>query len=294
MYYIVYGLLYLISLLPFFIMYKLSDFIAFLLYRVFKYRKAVVLNNLLIAFPEKSDRERKKIAKEFYRNFCDTFIETIKVLSMSDKVYDERCTGNFELINGIVKKGKNIQIFGAHKFNWEYANLVMSKNISIPAIGIYSPIENKAMDRLFLKIRSKYNTILVPTVTFRRQMPELMKGQYLMYLLADQSPSRIQHAYWLDFFGRETPFVAGPYKSASRSNTTIIFLDFRKIKRGYYSFDTKLVVEDAGNYSPEQLAIMYRNFVQDIIREQPDNYLWSHRRWKHTYNEEFKNNRIEG
>ncbi len=245
------------------------------------------MGNLNRAFPEKTDIEKKKIARKFYRNFIDTFIETIKVLSMSDADFDKRCTHNFEVINGAVEKGKNIQLLGAHMFNWEYGNLVTSKNIKVPSIGIYGTIENKAIDKIFYKIRSRYNTILVSTKSFKREITGLMRKQHVMCLLADQTPGNPQNAYWLNFFNSPAPFINGPGKNAGKNNNAIIFMNFERKKRGHYFFNCIKVIEEPTHFTPKELTLMYRDFVEGIVRQQPDNYLWSHRRWKWNYTEEF-------
>src|SRR3982751_2676804 len=156
MYYLVYGFLYLVSLLPFFILYLFSDFIYILMYYVFGYRRTVVMGNLAIAFPEKSLTEHERIASEFYKSFVDTFIETIKLLSMSDAEFDKRCTGDFSVINDLAKRGKTIQLMAGHQFNWEFANLLCSKNIKIPFLGVMANVENKILNRIFFKFRARY------------------------------------------------------------------------------------------------------------------------------------------
>lgn len=287
MYYLLYGFLYLISLLPFPVMYFISNCIYGLIYYVFGYRKEIVMGNLAIAFPKKTQAERKKIAKQFYKNFIDTFIETIKVLSMSDAEFDKRCTGNFEVINELAAKGKNIQLLGGHMFNWEYANLALGRQINIPFICVYGEIENKTFNKLFLQLRSKYGTILVSTAAFKGRMKELTKQQYSMYLLADQN-ALPHNSYWINFFDKPAPFIPGPHKAAVKNNTAIIFINFKKIKRGYYSFTSEVVIENPAEYTPEQLIKKYRDFLEDIIRRQPANYLWSHRRWKYNYKDYFE------
>jgi len=253
----------------------------------------VVLSNLRIAFPEKTENERKLIARKFYRNFTDTFVETIKTLSISDKEFDKRYVGNFDVINAIVLKGKNLQIISAHTFNWELANLTLSRHMKLPSIGVYSPIENKITERLFLKIRARFGTILIPTHSFKRRMHELMKAHNSMFLLADQNPGNLSNAYWLNFFGKTVPFISGPHRAASKNNSTILFISFRKLQRGYYSFDATEIIEDAARFTPQELTIRYRDFVEGAIRIQPDNYLWSHRRWRREITPEFEKNRIE-
>lgn len=284
MYYLVYGFLYLVSLLPFFILYGIGDVICIMMYHVFGYRKDVVMNNLAIAFPEKSMAEREGIATQFYKNFVDTFIETIKLLSMRDAEFDKRCTGDFSLINGIAATGKNIQFMGGHQFNWEFVNLLLSRQIKIPFIGVVANVENKIFNRIYFKFRARYGTILIPNSNFQRQMIGLMKKQYSMCLLADQN-THPGKAYWLNFFGKPVPFIMGPHRAAVKNNPVLIYYNFKKIKRGHYHFEVFEIVENAGSYKPEALALRYRDYLESIIRNQPANYLWSHRRWKHAYDD---------
>lgn len=286
MYYLVYGFLYLVSLLPFVILYLLSDFIYFLLYYVIGYRKKVVMDNLAIAFPQKSLAEHKKIAVEFYKNFVDTFIETIKLLSLSDAAFDKRCTGDFSTVNGIAATGRNIQLLGGHQFNWEFVNLLFGRQISIPFIGVVANVENKIFNRIYFKFRARYGTILIPNSSFQRQMAELMKSQYSIGLLADQNTYPAK-AYWLNFFGKPVPFIMGPHRAAVKNNPVQVYYNFNKVKRGHYIFEVCEIVDNPSTYTPEALALKYRNHLESIIRKQPGNYLWSHRRWKYAYDETY-------
>lgn len=248
--------------------------------------------NLAIAFPEKSLQEQKRIAARFYRGFVDTFIETIKVLSLSDAAFDRRCTGDFSSINQLAVMGRNIQMMGGHQFNWEYANLYFARNIGIPFLGVIAPVENKAIDRLFLKLRAKYGTILIPNNGFQRQMTELMKKQYSLCIAADQSTFP-EKGYWLNFLGKPAPFAMGPHRASIKYKPVLVYFSFYKIKRGYYHFEVYEIIENPGEYTPESLAIQYRDFLEVIIRNQPENYLWSHRRWKHPYKESYRKQWID-
>ncbi len=254
------------------------------MYHVFGYRKAVVLGNLEIAFPFKTVTERKAIAKQFYLNFTDTFIETIKSISLSDAAFDKRCFGNFDIINELVAKDKNTYLVGAHVFNWEYANLVLSKQVTIAPIGVYATIENKIFERLILKIRSRFGTNLISARDFKLRREEISKNQYCMFLLADQNPHP-SNSVWMNFFGRPAPFIPGPHKAAIKNKAAMIYINITKIKRGYYSFSTDIFVENAAIFTVEELIRKYRDFVEDMVRKQPENYLWSHRRWKYNFDE---------
>jgi Kdo2-lipid IVA lauroyltransferase/acyltransferase len=300
MYYIIYGLLYFFSLMPWFIMYGLSDLLALLTYYVFGYRKKVVLNNLAIAFPEKTDNEREKIAKQFYRNFLDTLVETVKMISASDTQLEKRFLPNEEMLELIWKhtrRGENVQIHAMHNFNWEVVNLGVSKVLGIPFVAPYMPISNKHLEKIFHKMRCRYGTIMVPATEFKKNFvkfeKEHIKGNYALALVADQSPGSPQHAWWLNFFNKPTAFVTGPEKAARLRSMPVLFGNFYKIRRGLYTFELKLYTENAALTKEGEITLAYVKYVEDCIRQRPDNYLWSHRRWKHAYKPEYINNVLE-
>lgn len=289
MYYIVYPLLYLVSLLPFFILYGISDFVAFLLRKVIKYRKDIILNNLRIAFPEKTEEERRKIAHKFYQYFTDTFIETLKMISISKKQLLKRNTTNYEMVDELVAKGYNINILGGHQFNWEYGSLLYSLHLKIPMIAIYTPISNKIFSRIFYDFRTRYGAVFISSSDFKNKMYDVFKKQYIMALGADQNPGDPSTAYWIKFFGRPTPFVTGPEKGAVKNNAAVVYFGFKKIKRGYYHFEATLLAETGADTKPGELTCLYSDILEKTIKEDPPNYLWSHRRfkfeWKEAYGE---------
>jgi Kdo2-lipid IVA lauroyltransferase/acyltransferase len=289
MYYIVYPLLYLVSLLPFFVLYGISDFFAFLLYHVIKYRRAVVMSNLAIAFPEKTNEERIIIAKKFYQYFTDTMIESLKFISISKKQLLKRSSGSFEIINELIDKGYNINLMAGHQFNWEYANLLYAINLKIPFVGIYMPIKNKSFNKIFYDFRCRYGTILISATDFKNKMHDVFKRQYMLALAADQNPGSPASGYWLNFFGRPVPFVTGPEKGAVKNNAAVVYVGFKKIKRGYYHFTTTLLAEQSAGTKTGELTCLYRDILEKTILEDPANYLWSHRRFKFEWKEAHRN-----
>jgi Kdo2-lipid IVA lauroyltransferase/acyltransferase len=293
MYYLLYGLLYLISLLPFFVLYAISDFLFFILYYFVGYRKKIVADNINIAFPEKSEEEKEKIAKQFYKNLIDNFIETIKFLSMSEKQFVKRGSINFDDAKKLVDKALNIQFHSGHQMNWEYASLAISRQLTIPWLAVYMKISAKPVDRLFLKIRSRFGATMVEKDKYSNIMPPLMKQQYALGLIADQNPSFERNGYWLNFFSKPAPFLIGPEKGAMRYKTAVVFVNIKKVKRGYYHFDCKVITEDGSLFKNGELTRMYRDFLEAGIREDPSNYLWSHRRWKNEWNNAFQKRWID-
>ncbi len=286
MYYIIYPIFYLLSLLPWRVLYFLSDAIYGLVYYIFGYRKNVVMKNLLIAFPEKSAEERKRIAREFYHGLIDTFIEVIKLISISEKELAKRFSSNIEVVNAFYDKGVNVQLHCGHFFSWEFINLGVSRWGRFPLVGVYMPVSNKVFDRMMLDIRGRYGTILVPAVNFKDKFREMVKGRYALGLAADQNPGNPGNAYWVPFFERLTPFVTGPEKGAKLNNTPILFADFYRVKRGYYHIQFELITEHPRGFAEGQLTKIFAEQVENAIRRRPSNYLWSHRRWKWEFDEE--------
>lgn len=285
MYYLIYPLFYLLSMLPWRVFYFIGDGIYVLIYYVFGYRKAVVMRNLSIAFPDKTEQERIRIAKDFYHNFIDTFIETIKLISISPKEFDKRCITNSDVLNDLYKTGQNIQIHTGHFFNWEFGNLGIAKKLKGRFIGIYMPLTNQNFNKLIVKLRTKFKTILISVPEFRTSFHNYNKEQYALGLVADQNPSNPIKAVWLPFFGKMAPFYNGPEKGAVRMNTAVVMMNYYKVKRGYYKIDFTLLTTTPKELPSGTITKELIEFIEARVKERPANYLWSHRRWKWEFDE---------
>jgi KDO2-lipid IV(A) lauroyltransferase len=287
MYYVTFGLLWLFSRLPFPILYLISDGVYGLLFYVFRYRRDVVMNNLQIAFPEKTETERQNIAKQFYRNLSDAFMESLKFITIRKKQVLQRSSSDLELLNKLLVQGKNIHLMAGHQFNWEYGNYQLSMHLPVPFVGIYMPIQNKHLNRIFYNFRSRYGAVLISASEFKNKEHEVFSRQYTFGLAADQNPGDPSNGYWMNFFGRPVPFVTGPGKGAVKNNTAVVLVAFQKIKRGHYHFHPILIAENGSQYTPHQLTLLYKKVLEEVIRKDPANYLWSHRRWKYEWKPEY-------
>jgi KDO2-lipid IV(A) lauroyltransferase len=287
MYYLLFGVLYLLSLLPLRVLYLLSDFAYFIIYYVAGYRKKVVLQNLTIAFPEKSEEEKIKISKKFYRNFTDNFIETLKFLSAGNNFFKRHYTGNVELFTPLFEQGKKCQVHLGHNFNWELANMAMPLLTPFQLLTVYMPIENKAVDRLFIHLRSRTGAILLPATRMSRAFMPYRNQQYMIALVADQSAANMLNAYWVEFFGKPTPFVKGPEKNARANNAVVVFCYFTKKKRGYYQAHFTVAEMEPAKLPDGALTKKYVSYLEDVVRNSPEMWLWSHRRWKHEWKPEY-------
>jgi Kdo2-lipid IVA lauroyltransferase/acyltransferase len=285
MYYIVYGIFWLVSLLPLRLLYFLSDIIYVFVFYISRYRRDVVMNNLLIAFPGKTERERLLIAKKFYHNMVDTIVETVKLFTASEKFIQKHFTGNWELINNIKPSGRKVHLHIGHNFNWEWGNAAAGKKLSLPFIAVYLPLSNKIFERMFVRLRSRNGTLLVRATHMQEDLLPYRNEQYLLGLAADQNPGSLTKALWFNFFDRPTPFLNQPAKHAIRNDCIVVFGFIHKKRRGYYDVVFSIAEENPRNVDEVDLTRRFVRHLEDVIRQYPDMWLWSHRRWRHEWKE---------
>jgi Kdo2-lipid IVA lauroyltransferase/acyltransferase len=292
MYYIVYGLFYLLSLLPMRLLYVISDGVYGLVYYVMGYRKKVVMQNLEIAFPEKSMSERVKIAKAFYHNLIDSFVETIKLVSASRSFLEKRISANWDVLDSLYKTGKSCQLHLGHTFNWEWGHHVLGSHTKYKVHVVYMPLTNMVMEKMMYTMRVRYGNKFIPASRMSESKEELKNSQYLLGLVADQSPGNLSNAYWMNFFGRPTGFVSGPEKGARVGNLPVLFTHIVKPRRGYYQAFLEVACEDPSALKEGELTLRYARYMEKVIRSNPEMWLWSHRRWKHSWNPAYTKNWI--
>jgi len=287
-YYFVYGFLYILSLLPLRILYILSDGIYGLLYYIIGYRRKIVMNNLLLAFPEKTTAERKKIEKQFYKNFVDNFIETLKLISGGASFAAKHFTADGALMQEQYHKGARCQFHLGHNFNWEMANIAVSAVTSYEMLMVYMPLKSKLFDRILLKMRSSSGNKMLPATDMKNAMMPYRSEKYLLALVADQAPGDLSKAYWLNFFGRPTPFIRGPETGARVGNLSVLFAQIYKVKRGHYQLEYELCTENPAELPNGEITRRYVRYLEKTIRQHPEMWLWSHRRWKIEWKEEYR------
>lgn len=280
---ILYPLLWLISIIPFRLLYIFSDGIYFLVYQIIGYRKKVVRQNIALALPHLSEEERTQIEKKFYSHMCDMFLEMIKTMNITQKEIDERFKfTNLATYQNLEKQGKSIALMCAHYASYEWV-LSMNKHISFKGYGIYKQIANKYFDKLVRNIRSRFKAYLITTKQSKSTIEKNKKDGILgVYGFAsDQTPRWSKLLYWHHFMGIETPIHTGAEKLAKKYNMNVIFLRTKKIKRGYYEASFEVMTEDIHTIPNYKLSEDFMARVEQQIHEQPEYYLWTHKRWKH-------------
>ena len=282
-FYLTYPLIWLISRLPMFILYLISDFFYVLLYYVFGYRKEVVLKNISYAFPEKSEEEKQKIAKKFYKHFTDIMIESIKSFSISEKEILKRYKyKNPELVNKYAKEGKSIALVSAHLANWEWS-ISTPLVLDIDIFGAYNKLRNETFEKTLRENREKFGIKGATTANFikliKHNFENNVQGAYI--LLSDQSPHIEKTFHWDTFFGVKVPVHTGAEMLAKKNDLVVINYRAKKIKRGYYETDFELITENPKDYKDYEITDKFLRITERNITEQPEFYLWSHNRFKH-------------
>lgn len=288
---IIYSTFYLISLLPFGVLYALSDVAYLLIYRLIGYRRVVVRNNLTTSFPEKNIDEIKDIERKFYHWFCDYFFESIKLLSISNRELNRRLhVLNPEVHEQWFRQGRNTAAFLGHYCNWEWLSRVgKDMNQERRLCLIYDPLHSKPFDSLFLKIRTYPPTgVPTPKRDILRQLTE-WKHQGILSLsgyIADQAPKWKNIHLWIPFLNHpHSPVFTGAERIARKMNNAIYYAKMSRPRRGYYEMEYMLITADPDSMAEGDITRHFFSMLEESIRLHPEFYLWTHNRWKRTKEE---------
>lgn len=280
------------AIMPFAVLYKLSNGMAWIINHVFKYRKRVVYNNISQAFPELSARELRQIIAQTYINFTDIFLESLKGFSMSPAAISKRYHfNNTQLLEEYFKTGQSLIGVAGHLANWEWAARCIDRSLSHQVVGIVKPINNPLIQK-YVKQNRGGEKVITEFVKSTRTAFEKHKEKTSIYILiADQSPVNMKTAVWVDFMGRKTPFLHGPATFAKKYNYPIVYMPIKRLARGKYAVDLSIMTSDPIAHSLADITQQFASQMESAIRSHPEQWLWTHRRWKraHLYTENTDN-----
>ncbi len=284
-YLFLYGWVKLHALLPMRLLYGLSDILYLIIYRIAHYRVRVVRRNMQASFPEKRQPELRAMERAFYHHFADYIVETIKLADISVEELQRRAhLNNPELIDQLMEKGHTafILLMG-HYGNWEWFSGSSSRFKDAQIHQIYRPLNNKAFDRLFIKLRTRFGSFGIKKQDTVRDLIRLKnnKQRAVVIFLADQTPSRANLHYWTTFLGQESAILTGPERLARKLDLPVIFLDTQKTGRGHYTVDMKLITDTPRETAENQITEAYARLMDTCIRRNPAYWLWTHKRWKY-------------
>lgn len=283
-FWLAYPFLWIISKLPFPLFYLVSDVIFLLVYHLIGYRRKTVSGNLRLVFPEKSTEEIRSIRKKFYRHMVDMFLEMIKSISISDQELKKRFRlTNLEEIQKIRAMDKSIILACGHYASYEWMNALQLYNIDYRGYGIYKKVKNRYFDKLARDIRGRYNGELIPTrtatKTITRNQEKGIRGVYAM--IADQSPRLNRSRAWTEFMGIKVPVFMGTENLSGKLDMPVVYLHVKKLERGFYEATFKTLSYDPASEEPYSITRKYFRELESQIRNAPEYYLWTHKRWKH-------------
>ncbi len=277
-----------VALLPFCVLYRISDILFFIMYYIIPYRKNVVCNNIAESFPEKSIKEQKQIIRQFYRNFADYFFETIKLLHISDNEMRKRVTfKNIELIDNALDSGKSVAMYLGHLGNWEYVTSVTLWTRHTPEecvfAQIYRPLRNKWFDKFFLDLRARFHSrCLTKKNSFRDLIKIKREGKLsITGFISDQHPSGNDTDFVTRFLNHDTAIITGTEQIVRKMDMTALYFDIDKPKRGFYTISILSIADEPSKTAPFYITSEYARLLQSNIRRNPPLWLWTHKRWKH-------------
>jgi KDO2-lipid IV(A) lauroyltransferase len=282
-FYLFYGINWIITLLPFRILYLFSDLLFLFLYYFPSYRRKVVATNLKNAFPEKSDEELLKIEKGFYKHLADLFVEIFKLTHMSSKAFKKRLiVTNPEVIERLKEEGKDIVAVCGHYGNWEWMAAIPLFT-SIKCVSIYKPLKNRNFNWFLNHLRQKHGMVLAPMSNIVREIIEdRNKGiRTLSAFISDQTPAKTDIKYWTEFLNQDTAVYLGAEKIASKYDMAVVFFKNHKVRRGYYEISMEVLFENTAGLPEYTVTESHVRRLEELIREKPEYWIWSHRRWKH-------------
>ena len=268
--------------IPFPLLYALSDLLALLMFRVFGYRKKIIRQNLENSLPELSEPQYKAIERASARNFCDVMLENLKLLTLSKKSLRKRMKlVNPEILEELEKDEQGIVLITAHYNNWEWMGLSLSTYTNQNINGVYKPLSNKSIDALMLKSRERFGTNLSPMNAFAKKVLSPKGRKSINIMLADQSPHKDKVDFFCDFLHQDTPVFLGPEKLMKAGQMKLYFIEVHRLKRGYYEMKIVPLV-DADPEKKGSATLAHVKHLEQIIQDNPENWLWSHRRWKNS------------
>lgn len=275
------SILYLISLLPFPVLYFFSDILYILLYYILKYRRKVVSKNLLNSFPEKTKSELEQIEKRFYRYLADLMLESVKTISISANDIKKRFVfKNLELLTKHLQNGRSVIAVSGHYGNWEWGPVAIGLELKEKVLVVYKPLSDKRFEGMMNSMRSRFGSVMVPMKLTLRKVIEYKNEPNVLVLVGDQTPTREESQYFTNFLNQQTAVFLGVEKIALKLKNPVVYFSINRIKRGYYECVVKSLIDNPEHTKEHEITEAHTRELEKNIRFQPEYWLWSHKRWK--------------
>jgi Kdo2-lipid IVA lauroyltransferase/acyltransferase len=279
-FYLAFPFIYLLSLMPFSVLYIISDGLYYII-RLSGYRKKVILKNLKNAFPSRSDGEISSLCNQYYRYLCDLLVETLKTLNMPAKETLKRCTFHQQpWLDQLYKEKKSIMIIMGHYGNWEWAGPCFTLSTNYQLVVVYRPLSHPYFEKMMVGMRTRFGTQITPVDKTLRDMVANRDKITATAFIADQTATS-KFAYWMKFLNQDTAVFTGPDRLAKKFNYPVVYMKVTRPKRGHYEVTPELLFHEPKNVADNEVIEKFMNRLELDIMENPVPWLWSHMRWKH-------------
>ena len=283
------GLLYIISLMPFWVLYGIADFIFVLVYYVVRYRRKIVAKNMRESFPDYSDKELKATERKFYRNFADYIVETIKLNHISDEEIKRRMVfKNIDVIDRLFDEKQSITAYFSHCGNWEWVPSITlwsrhTTGKDVEFCQVYRPLKNKWYDEYMLRLRSRFNSLSFNKKNVLRDLLLLRRREMpsITGFMSDQKPSKGDESHIVKFLNHPSAVITGTEQVARKLDMAVVYFDMHKLSRGHYELEVKLITDNTSTMKPMAITDTYVTLLEETIKRNPSIWLWTHNRWKH-------------
>jgi KDO2-lipid IV(A) lauroyltransferase len=271
-----------VSLLPFCLLYIVSDFVYFILFYIIKYRKDVIIQNLRNAFPEKSEDEIYLLRKKYTEIMADLILESVKSAHLSEKeILNRFHFKHLDVLQHLYDTKKSVFLVCGHTGSWEMGGMILPLITKYKCFAIYQPQTNPYFDAYMKKIRQFFGTITIPSQQAYKKFIQHKNETILSFIVADQAPSKNGEHHWTTFLNQETAFFTGLEKMSKSLDFAVVFLRIIRTNRGKYTLEFELLTNTPKQTAIGEISEMYANALERLILQHPENWLWSHRRWKH-------------
>lgn len=283
-----------LSYLPLSVLYPISDFLYFLVYQIFGYRKKVVYQNIKNSFPTKTETELLKIQSEFYRHLCDVIVESMRLFSITKEEAKRRFKIiNPEILDKFYEDNQSVILVGGHYNNWEITGTCIDMYSPHQVAGIYNPLSNKFFEKVFAESRTKFGVELITRAMVPRAFVKNRNRAMMTVFGADQSPTFSKQVHWMQFMNQETAVHVGTEIFAKKFNQPVVFIRVDKVKRGNYEGRYEVICINSKDTKDGEITELHTRMLEKIINEKPQYWLWSHKRWKRKKTDEERHHELD-
>jgi KDO2-lipid IV(A) lauroyltransferase len=271
----------LISRVPLWALYALAWIVYVLSFYVLRHRRHVIVPQLELVFPSLSEAERRRIHKQFLKNYCQVMVEILKGASISAEELKKRVRiTDLKPVLRFLDAGRSVMFLTSHMGNWEWLLQGVTLHLGYPLDAAYKPIRREYGERLLLALRTRFGARLVPA---KDVLADYLSRRAIVHGLAmnaDQTPLPTERLQWTRFLGQDTAFYVGGEQIARATRLPIFYVRMRRVRRGRYDVEMSELWDGSERTESGELTARYARACEADVLARPADWLWTYRRWR--------------